>query len=395
MSAEFHAAFYDLHDATVLSGSVGPMLAEFLDSSLRSVRPCDITEALQRSYGCTASIRRWDIDGNGVLVGLVFDVEDFGALPRDGLFQSRQEDVEGEFIAPWEQPGWFGRACVTIDAILSNSGLTRLARPRQYRHSPLGAVLSVETAQGRAWFKTGFSLHGQEFAVLETLQELYPSSVPSILGGDGDGWLMSDGCAGVIPEGDVSPYVQLAEMQRASLGGLDRLAGAGLRGRSLSDIGDFALALARAQGPDWVPDETVEALARGLPAVQDSLNAVRALDIPDSLVHGDFHPENRIRAEAGWRFLDWSDCFLGHPLLDLALTPHYEDAPYRATALEDMLSSWGVRCAGLERKRLEHGVAQIGLLSLALSYVRLDELISAPYRPWARKRALDWLERLS
>ena len=43
---------------------------------------------------------------------------------------------------------------------------------------------------------------------------------------------------------------------------------------------------------------------------------IEACGVPDTLVHGDFHPGN-VRGEPGrFTILDWGDCAVGHPMLD-------------------------------------------------------------------------------
>ncbi len=39
--------------------------------------------------------------------------------------------------------------------------------------------------------------------------------------------------------------------------------------------------------------------------------------LPDTIVHGDFHPGNVRGPAGGLVLLDWGDCGVGHPLLDL------------------------------------------------------------------------------
>ena len=56
-------------------------------------------------------------------------------------------------------------------------------------------------------------------------------------------------------------------------------------------------------------------------AFRSGLADVAGCGVPDTLVHGDFHPGNtRGRAGDGGRsvLLDWGDCGLGNPLLDQA-----------------------------------------------------------------------------
>ena len=51
----------------------------------------------------------------------------------------------------------------------------------------------------------------------------------------------------------------------------------------------------------------------GLP---DRVAAVAACGVPDTLVHGDFHPGNVAGRPDDYVILDWGDSFVGHPLLD-------------------------------------------------------------------------------
>ena len=46
--------------------------------------------------------------------------------------------------------------------------------------------------------------------------------------------------------------------------------------------------------------------------------AIEACGLPDTIVHGDFHPGN-VRGDAGSLvLLDWGDCGVGHPMLDMS-----------------------------------------------------------------------------
>ncbi len=64
----------------------------------------------------------------------------------------------------------------------------------------------------------------------------------------------------------------------------------------------------------------LDSLVEGLP---QRFADLEACGIPGTLVHGDFHPGN-IRGMPGhYRILDWGDCGIGHPMLDLRPSLEY------------------------------------------------------------------------
>jgi len=51
-------------------------------------------------------------------------------------------------------------------------------------------------------------------------------------------------------------------------------------------------------------------------ALPARLEQVRACGVPDSLVHGDFHPGNVCGRPGRFTVLDWGDAVVGNPILD-------------------------------------------------------------------------------
>ena len=55
--------------------------------------------------------------------------------------------------------------------------------------------------------------------------------------------------------------------------------------------------------------------------------AIAACGVPDTLVHGDFHPGNVVGPTDAYVLLDWGDSFVGNPLIDeLAFTERLDAA---------------------------------------------------------------------
>ena len=79
----------------------------------------------------------------------------------------------------------------------------------------------------------------------------------------------------------------------------------------------------------------------------ERLAALDACGIPETLVHGDFHPGN-------WRFdghslvlLDWGDSGIGHPMLDLSAFEERVPDEVRPRVRATWVDAWGVRAPGI------------------------------------------------
>jgi Ser/Thr protein kinase RdoA (MazF antagonist) len=85
-----------------------------------------------------------------------------------------------------------------------------------------------------------------------------------------------------------------ASIQRAWAGRADELASFGCRRRGLDEI------------------------ATEVPQFAGVCEELAALEIPETIVHGDLHQGNMLVADDHTGVLDWSDAAIGHPYLDLA-----------------------------------------------------------------------------
>src|SRR6185436_15694184 len=76
----------------------------------------------------------------------------------------------------------------------------------------------------------------------------------------------------------------------------------------------IAAVIERTRGEISADDRTVLAdFVRGLP---ERFDAIDRCGLPDTLVHGDFHPGNFRGDGRALTLLDWGDSGVGHPLLD-------------------------------------------------------------------------------
>ena len=152
------------------------------------------------------------------------------------------------------------------------------------------------------------------------LRRLQSNAVPRLLGTDGDRVLLAD-IAGDDQYDAAEPELlemvsMLVDLQGAWIGRVEDLLAIGLpdwRGPGLT----VRIADVVARRSAAVPDEdrsTLEAFVAALPA---RFAEVAGCGLPDTLVHGDYHPGNVRGSPGRLVMLDWGDTGVGKPLLDL------------------------------------------------------------------------------
>jgi hypothetical protein len=205
--------------------------------------------------------------------------------------------------APWARPGWLAEAEAWIAAHVE-----LVEPPRLHEQWVLSSVLRAATADGIVYFKAAFSLYRHEPLVTAALGREHPGRVPGVIAVEPErGWLLMRELRGD----------QLGELDRA------RWPEAGPLLRELHDAwssrADEVLSLGaedRRLRPADVPEE-----------LRGELDALGDLGLPDTLVHGDFHPWNVIVGPDGLVLADWSDASLTQPLFDLVTFGWHDDLP--------------------------------------------------------------------
>lgn len=133
----------------------------------------------------------------------------------------------------------------------------------------------------------------------------------------------------------------------------------------------------------------------GLRALLDDvprrMAAVAACGVPDTLVHGDLHPGNvRIGPDGRLTIMDWGDCYVGHPALDvLRLTEHLED---EEAVLGPWAYRWELSVPGSEPRRAAELMRPMAALWAAETYARFLAAIEPAEHPY---HAADVPERLA
>ena len=254
--------------------------------------------------------------------------------------------------------------------------------PVQVRTWNLSSIWRLPTSVGLVWLKVTPPFCASEAAVMPLLD---PGVVPTVLGAGPRRVLLADvpGEDQYDARGDElrSMTRMLIELQASWA---DRVAE--LEALAVLDKRPDA-ALPQIQSVvDRNRHELDDDTRRGLDVLVDALPerfaALTACGIPDTLVHGDFHPGN-VRGRAGsYRILDWGDCGIGNPMLDLRPALEYFTPRDQRGAISIWESEWARQVPGCDARRAAELARPLGPLHGAVVYQKFLDNIEPTERPY-------------
>jgi hypothetical protein len=230
-----------------------------------------INEALEPLLGVPTSVLRmvWVENGRTPAGGLVtYHVEAHGEPDRTHLRPAEIPEVSVRHRRSWAQPGGPAELVAWAD-----TAITRTGPAVQIRTWNLSSVHQLPTTDGLMWLKAVPPFLCDEATVIRMVGEHDPALVPDLVAAASHRVLLRD-----EPGGSGWP----------------------LTPEHVESI-----------VPRWV---AVQHALAGPPRIRTTPVPMPAFGLPDTLVHGDFHPGNW---RASGKVIDWSDAFWGHPVLDL------------------------------------------------------------------------------
>jgi Phosphotransferase enzyme family len=242
---------------------------------------------------------------------------------HDWLTEWRTNTPGPTLRPPWSRSGWFARASAWMKTELAAAG-----RPAQGPVQPvqlwaLSGILRTDTSGGRVFLKAVPAFFSHEPAVTRLLAQAFPNDVPSVLAVEpAEGWLLLDdfGDLTVGESGNDDLWEdslgRLVAMQRAFVGRGDDLLAFGCPERPMSALPD-QLAEVLEHPPTLESGRSPSDRRRIVAAVAQLVAEIEDIEMPSTLVHGDFHPWNVALVDARPVIFDWSDAALGNPLCDL------------------------------------------------------------------------------
>jgi len=270
--------------------------------------------------------------------------------------------------ASWARPGGPARHLAWADRQLAACGRPSTGPAQQVKSWNLSGLWRIPTGAGPAWLKTVPAFFAHEGRVIAALGD---APVPPLLAVD-DGRVLLDDVPGedqwTAPVAVLLEMVQLlVTLQVRWIGRTEELLALGV-----ADFRPPALAAAAASlldriGPsvDTRPRAVLSGLVEGL---DRRFSDVESCGLPGTLVHGDFHPGN-LRGRAGALvLLDWGDCGVGHPLLDLGAMLDRLDTTQADAVRDAWFEQWKTEVPGCDPARAADLLAPVSRLRNAIVF---------------------------
>jgi hypothetical protein len=278
--------------------------------------------------------------------------------------------------------------------------LDRLGRPatgppQQVRTWNLSTLWRLPTAAGAVWLKVVPPFFGHEGGLIARLD---PTVVPPLLSFDGPRCLLAELDGEDLDDG-AGPYLLqmvdvLVGLQHSWSSRVEELLALGLpdwRAAAFVPLAERTIAGGAAE----LDSQTRSALDGLLTGLGRRLQDVADCGVPDTLVHGDFHPGNARGFRHGQtlsvRLLDWADAGVGHPLLDQAAFLQRRATP----DLDAVRAHWGRRwreaVPGCDPERAADLLRPVAAVRQASIYQMFLENIEPDERVYHRGDPARWL----
>lgn len=321
-------------------------------------------------------------------------------LPFDGHLDEQPLRVR------WASPGGPAQDLAWAEAVLRRRRLERVGHAAQLRSWNLSSIWRLPLRDGAAWLKVVPPFFAHEGDVLRLLQG---GPVPRLLGHDRDRILLADVAGSDRHDADPDELFEmvslLVDLQAAWVGRTGRLQSIGLPDWSgpalaaeITDVVERRSAMLP-PGARAVLDDFVAGL-------QERFEAIGACGLPDTIVHGDFHPGNvrggddlRRDVEGGGAgnhaltLLDWGDCGFGNPLLDQPAFLDRISPDLRATVSDHWWNAWRRHRPGSDPARAAFLIGPVAAARQALIYQRFLDHIEPVERRFHDADVPEWLVR--
>jgi hypothetical protein len=237
----------------------------------------------------------------------------------------------------WEEAYWFTKASNWIENNLSQQGIKPIASIQQFRIRHWSTILKIPTTIGDIYFKAAIPELAYEAALMETLSDYCPHSIPQILAtSKEDGWLLM-GDAGMMlrekikTEDNIQHWQEVlslySQLQKDSVKHLDKLLKLGIYDRRLEFlpilyqefVNDLLtnIEISPTNNPYELSLLECQKLQYTVNILTSLCQQLAAFGIPQTLHHGDLHDGNVYIQDGRYIFIDWGDSSISHPFFSL------------------------------------------------------------------------------
>jgi hypothetical protein len=216
----------------------------------------------------------------------------------------------------YARPGGPQRDLDWANEVLTGRGIVMTGLPEQVKTWNLSSIWRLPTTAGDTWLKVVPPFFAHEALIMSFLEA---DCVPQLIGGEPGRVLMThiNGTDGYSATGPalVEMMDLLIKLQLSCLSKVPELLSLGLPDRRLRSIWPRFAQVVDDQCCSLSTTD-LRQLDQLLQQMDTRLADLESCGVPDTLVHGDFHPGNVRGAPGRHVILDWGDSAVGHPLTD-------------------------------------------------------------------------------
>ncbi len=301
----------------------------------------------------------------------------------------------------YARPGGPQADLAWADRHLLDRGTPRTGAAVQQRTWNLSSIWCLPTESGPVWLKVVPPFFAHEGVMIERVRASgHLEAVAEPIAVDGSRMLLRDvpgtdryGARGQILHTMVRVLVGI---QAGWIGRVPELAGVGVPDWRGDEFGSAAHDVVD-RTADQLDPPTRVAVQRLVAELPERFAALAACGVPDTLVHGDFHPGN-VRAatvspggEPRCVLLDWGDCGIGNPLFDQSAfldgLPTGEADAVRSTWAQ----AWRDAVPGCDPDRAAQLIGPISALRRATVYRMFLDRIEPSERVYHSADPRQWL----
>jgi len=293
----------------------------------------------------------------------------------------------------WARPGGPAADLAWADAALIEQGTPRAGAAVQMRTWNLSSLWRLPTTSGWAWLKVVPPFFAHEGRMLATLD---PTVLPPLIAHDGPRVLLKEVNGedqyGAPPELLVRMVDLLVALQLEWIGRTDELRALGGADWRAPALGALAARTVERSAPalEVGVARQLESLIGSLP---QRFADIASCGVPETLVHGDFHPGNVIRDEHRMVLIDWGDSGVGHPLLDHAAFVERLSPADLTTVVDHWSALWRQTVPGCDPDRARELLAPVAALQRAAMYQMFLDNIEPSERVYHAADPAEWLAR--
>jgi Ser/Thr protein kinase RdoA (MazF antagonist) len=313
-------------------------------------------------------------------------------------------DVTDERRSPWarldgvlELLGWASDVLAAARRHVTGAAVQRKAWN-------LAALFQLPTAPAPVWLKATPRFAADEASVIAAFARVDPALVPSVIGA-GPGRVLLEHLPGEDCWDASGPVIASAVGRLAAA---QAVLASQLPGHSGSPLSESGSPLSELSLPGLnlpvLADRRAPAIAGQIRALLDGpvadelsageVTAARGLlsrfalldecGLPDTVVHGDFHPGNW-RSDGGPpAVVDWADAHLGNPVLDGLRACDYLPPAQRPAAARAWIQAWAACVPGCDPARALGIAAPLAHLAYAVRYQEFLDGIEPSERVYHR-----------